>query len=77
VRGEASTNTAESFFALAKRSLHGIYHAVSHESLHRYLAEFTWRYNHRKMEDGERTVAAIHAAIGKRLMYRQPEMGQW
>ncbi len=77
VRGHGHANTVESFFALCKWSLHGIHHAVSKEHLHRYLAEWTWRFNHSMLEDGERTVAAIKAAEGNRLMYRQPEMGQW
>ena len=36
-RGDVSINTAESFFALVKRGMHGIYHAVSKKHLHRYL----------------------------------------
>jgi transposase-like protein len=64
------TNTAESSFALVKRGLMGIYHAVSKKHLHRYLAEFDFRWNGRKMNDGQRTIAAIRSAEGKRLTYR-------
>jgi transposase-like protein len=64
------TNTAESSFALVKRGLMGIYHAVSKKHLHRYLAEFDFRWNVRKMNDGDRTVLAIQSSQGKRLMYR-------
>jgi transposase-like protein len=68
----ASTNTAESFFSLLKRGVYGSFHNVSKQHLPRYLDEFDFRWNHRKMTDIERTVAAIEGAEGKRLMYRQP-----
>jgi transposase-like protein len=71
-RGEAHTNTAESGFALIKRSLMGIYHSVSKKHLHRYLAEYDFRWNVRKMNDGDRTVLAIQSAEGKRLFYKKP-----
>ena len=72
VNGDASTNTAESSFALVKRGMYGVYHNVSKQHLHRYLAEFDFRWNNRHVEDGERTVNAIKGAVGKRLMYREP-----
>lgn len=72
VRGDVTTNTVESFFATVKRGLNGIYHAVSKEHLHRYMAEYEFRYNHRRLEDGQRVTAAIQASEGKRLMYREP-----
>ena len=72
VRGDVHTNTAESSFALMKRGLMGIYHSVSKEYLHRYLWQFDFVWNHRKLNDGERTVMAIKAAEGKRLMYKVP-----
>jgi hypothetical protein len=65
-----STNTAESSFAILKRGLMGIYHAVSREHLHRYINEFDFRWNTRKLNDGDRTVAAMQGAAGKRLPYR-------
>jgi transposase-like protein len=70
-RNGVTTNDAESFFALIKRGINGIYHAVSRKHLGRYLAEFEFRWNGRKLEDGERTIAAIQAAEGKRLSYAQ------
>jgi transposase-like protein len=70
VRGDVHTNTAESSFAILKRGIMGIYHNVSKEYLHRYLWQFDFLWNLRKMNDGERTVAAIRAAEGKRLMYK-------
>ncbi|MGB8060578.1 MAG: IS1595 family transposase [Candidatus Sulfotelmatobacter sp.] len=66
------TNTVESTHALVKRGIVGIYHNVSREYLHRYLWQFDFLWNNRKMNDGERTVLAMKAAEGKRLMYREP-----
>jgi transposase-like protein len=63
------TNTGESFFALLKRGHYGIFHQLSKKHLHRYCNEFTFRWGHRKVSDGERMVAAIRGAEGKRLMY--------
>ncbi|MHC4171614.1 MAG: IS1595 family transposase [Planctomycetota bacterium] len=71
-RGDIYTNTAESFFALIKRGVYGTFHAVSKKHLHRYVSEFEFRWNHRKIDDGERVAAAIKGADGKRLMYREP-----
>jgi hypothetical protein len=71
-RGEVHVNTAESSNALVKRGLIGIYHNVSKEHLHRYLWQWDFVWNHRQMNDGERTVATIKAAEGKRLMYKSP-----
>jgi transposase-like protein len=73
VRGDIHTNTVESSFALVKRGIHGIYHNVSREYLHRYLWQFDFVWNNRFLNDGERTEAAIQAAEGKRLMYKGPE----
>ena len=66
------TNTVESTHALVKRGIVGIYHNVSREYLHRYLWQFDFMWNNRKMNDGERTILGIKAAEGKRLMYRPP-----
>jgi transposase-like protein len=68
--GEVTTNTVEGFFALLKRGVHGIYHNVSKEHLHRYLSEFQYRYDNREMGDGERTAKLVRTAQGKRLMYK-------
>lgn len=72
VRGDVTTNTVEGFFSLLKRGIHGSYHAVSKQHLHRYVSEFSFRYNARELEDGERTILAIKKAEGKRLLYREP-----
>jgi transposase-like protein len=70
-----TTNTAESFFALLKRGHYGTFHQLSKKHLHRYTTEFGFRWNHRQMSDGERMVAAIKGAEGRRLMYREPSEG--
>ena len=67
-----STNTAESWFALLKRAFVGIHHLMSKRHLHRYCNERSFMWDHRKVTDGERMVAAIEGAEGKRLRYREP-----
>jgi transposase-like protein len=69
------TNTAESFFALLKRGHYGIFHQLSKKHLHRYCNEFSFRWNRRKISDGERMTDAIKGVKGKRLMYHQPGFG--
>jgi hypothetical protein len=65
-----STNTAESWFALLKRAFIGIHQKMSKKHLHRYCDERSFVWCHRKVTDGERMVAAIEGAEGKRLRYR-------
>ena len=72
VRGDVHTNTAESFFALLKHGMYGKFHAVSKRHLHRYVSEFQFRWNTRKVDNGKRVAAAIKGADGKRLIYREP-----
>lgn len=71
VRGDAHTNTVEGWFALLKRGVVGTFHHVSEEHLDRYVDEFAFRYNNRKIKDGERTIEAIRNTKGKRLTYRE------
>jgi hypothetical protein len=71
VRGDVHVNRAESFFALLKRGVHGTFHHVSKAHLHRYCDEFGFRWDHRNVTDGERTVAAIQQAEDKRLIYQK------
>jgi transposase-like protein len=66
------SNTVESAFSLLKRGIYGTFHNVSRKHLHRYVAEFDFRWNARKVDDGERLARAIRSAVGKRLRYRQP-----
>jgi transposase-like protein len=72
VRGRVHTNTIEGFFGRFKRSLSGTYGSVSKKHLHRYVSEFEFRYNSRKLEDGHRVSLLIRKARGKRLFYREP-----
>jgi transposase-like protein len=73
------TNTVEGYYSIFKRGLKGIYQHCSEKHLHRYLAEFDFRYSHRVrlgVNDGERAALAVKNAVknatGKRLTYRQP-----
>jgi len=70
--GFIHTNTVEGYFSLIKRGVYGTFHHVSEAHLHRYLVEFDFRYNHRKVPDDVRAAAAIKGAHGKRLTYRGP-----
>jgi transposase-like protein len=70
--GGIHSNTVESAFSLLKRGIYGTFHNVSRKHLHRYVAEFDFRWNARKMDDGARTALAIRKADGKRLRYREP-----
>jgi transposase-like protein len=66
------SNTAENFFSILKRGIVGTYHHWSEAHLHRYLAEFDFRYSHKDITDAERTEICLRNARGKRLYYRQP-----
>ena len=68
-RGEVHVNTAESYFALLERGVIGTFHHVSDKHLDRYCEEFSFRWNHRKVKDGERTSEAVRGFDGKRLEY--------
>jgi len=65
-----STNTVESYFAIVKRSIHGIFHHVGKKYLAQYTREWDYRYNVRKMDDHERTLKAIRSIRGKRIMLK-------
>jgi transposase-like protein len=70
-----STNSAENYFSIFKRGIYGVYHSVSEAHLHRYLAEFDFRYSNRSklgIEDEERAALALKGIEGKRLTYHQP-----
>lgn len=70
VRGDVYTNTLEGAFSLFKRQIVGAHHHVSVQHLDRYWTEFEFKYNARKVDAGQRTIMAIEATEGKRLMYR-------
>lgn len=70
------TNTIEGYFGLFKRGMKGVYQHCSEKHLHRYLAEFDFRYNARAalgIDDAERAATALRGVRGKRLTYRRPD----
>jgi transposase-like protein len=74
-RGDVTTNTVEGYFSIFKRGMKGVYQHCAEKHLHRYLAEFDFRYNYRASlgyNDNDRTVAAVRGGEGKRLTYHQP-----
>ena len=68
--GKVHTNGLENFWSLLKRSVKGTYVSVEPFHLFRYLDEQAYRFNTRKMPDGERFVRAMRGVVGKRLMYK-------
>ena len=73
-RGDVHTNTVEGFYSVFKRGMKGVYQHCSERHLHRYVAEFDFRYNNRTrlgVEDAQRTINALRGIVGKRLTYRQ------
>lgn len=73
VRGIVHTNTVEGYFSVFKRGMKGVYQHCGKQHLHRYLAEFDFRYNNRVKlgcGDAERTERALGGIVGKRLTYR-------
>jgi transposase-like protein len=72
-RGPVTTNTVESFYAIFKRGMKGVYQHCSEKHLHRYLAEFDFRYSNRialGVDDQMRAEKALAGIKGKRLTYR-------
>lgn len=70
---EVYTNTVEGYFSVFKRGMKGVYQHCEKQHLHRYLAEFDFRYNNRialEINDFERTVRALAGLPGKRLTYK-------
>jgi transposase-like protein len=70
VRGDAHTNTAECRFSLMKRAVFGTHHSISEAHLSRYLVEWDFKWNTRKVKDGERAALIAKGIDGKRLTYR-------
>lgn len=72
-RGDATTNTIEGYFSVFKRGMKGIYQHCSSHHLHRYLAEFDFRYNNRaalEVTDQQRAEKLVEGIVGKRLTYQ-------
>ncbi len=75
VDGPVHTNTIEGFFSIFKRGMKGVYQHCSEKHLHRYLAEFDFRYNNRisqGVDDNMRSHSALKGIAGKRLTYARP-----
>ncbi|WP_028969822.1 IS1595 family transposase [Sphingomonas sp. URHD0057] len=70
-RGETHSNTVENFFSILKRGVIGTYHHWSQAHIHRYLAEFDFRYSTKDISDRERADKALQGSFGKRLTYRR------
>ena len=78
VDGLVHTNTVEGYFSIFKRGMKGVYQHCSEKHLHRYLAEFDFRYNNRianGINDKERADNALSGAAGKRLTYQTSAYG--
>ncbi len=72
-RGDIHTNTIEGYFSIFKRGMKGVYQHCARRHLHRYLAEFDFRYNQRAalgVEDADRAETALRGIVGKRLTYQ-------
>lgn len=69
------TNTVEGFYSIFKRGMRGVYQHCASRHLHRYVAEFDFRYTNRiaaGVDDAMRATKAVAGVVGKRLTYRQP-----
>jgi len=70
------TNTVEGFYSIFKRGMRGVYQHCSKKHLHRYVAEFDFRYSNRSAtgcEDQERMRRAVASIMGKRLTYKSAD----
>lgn len=73
VRGDVHTNTVEGFYSIFKRGMRGVYQHCGKKHLHRYTAEFDFRYSNRQArgaDDALRADLALTGIIGKRLTYQ-------
>jgi transposase-like protein len=70
-----TTNAVEGYYSIFKRGMKGVYQHCKEKHLHRYLAEFDFRYSNRVrlgVDDVERTARAVRGIVGKRLTYATP-----
>lgn len=65
VSDDVHTNNIESFWALLKRGLTGIYHHTSDKHLEKYINEFTFRFNNRKLTDGSKFDVCLANSKGR------------
>uniref|UniRef100_UPI0026396609 IS1595 family transposase n=1 Tax=uncultured Parasphingopyxis sp. TaxID=1547918 RepID=UPI0026396609 len=78
-RGNVHINTVEGYCSIFKRGMTGIYQHCDKAHLHRYLAEFDFRYTNREnrgYDDGERADRILKGIRGKRLTYRRTDQAQ-
>jgi hypothetical protein len=71
VDGKIHTNGLENFWSLLKRGISGTYVSVEPFHLFRYLDEQAYRFNNRKLTDGERFDIAVRGIVGKRVTFDQ------
>jgi transposase-like protein len=67
------TNTVEGFFSIFKRGMRGVYQHCGSQHLHRYVAEFDFRYSNRiavGVDDNMRAEKAVKGTVERRLTYR-------
>lgn len=72
---KVNTNTVEGYYSIFKRGMKGVYQHCGEKHLHRYLAEFDFRYSNRSalgIEDRQRADLLAKGIVGKRLTYRRP-----
>jgi transposase-like protein len=77
-RGDVHSNTVEGVFSIFKRGMRGIYQHCSPAHLHRYLAEFDFRYSNRAAlgcNDADRSDRMLAGIVGKRLTYKTTCIG--
>lgn len=65
VKGDAHTNTIENYWSVVKRCVYGTYHQLSAKHLQRYLQEFAFRYDTRKLSEQERFNEALRRCDGR------------
>jgi len=73
-KGDVHSNSAENFFSILKRGVIGTYHHWSEAHMHRYLAEFDFRYSTKDISDAERSTELLKGIVGKRLTYRRTRL---
>ncbi|TIT54792.1 MAG: IS1595 family transposase [Mesorhizobium sp.] len=79
VRGIVHTNTVEGYYSIFKRGMKGVYQHCAEHHLHRYLAEFDFRYSNRSamgIEDSVRSLIVLKGTKGKRLTYGGPRQSE-
>jgi transposase-like protein len=76
--GDVHTNTVEGYFSIFKRGMRGIYQWCGKKHLHRYLAEFDFRYSNREangINDAARADILLAGVVGRRLTYQRAHIG--